>query len=674
MTRIKHPFRSSASFRSLLLAIVSLGIVGLALTASITTAWLTSKQAAKQMVAQGLKVTETLAHQGVLALLFESPANAKDPLEAIISFPNILNASLFDLEIKPLLTLGDSIKKPSLLIGEHDDGCAVLIGEDKKCWIFSAAVVTGRRDSSDTGVDNLFQLSTSDQEKIGYAYVVMDKSALNKMTMNVFVNNIAIGLSFALILLFFINIGIKRLTRPLYQLADLMEVAEHENQHVFANLKGPKEINYMAGIFNRMMASLEERDKRLRQHRKLLQTEVDIRTKELVLARDAAMSASRHKSEFLANMSHELRTPLQAIIGYSDVVKEELELEGMDENAGELERVIGNAQRLLGLINHILDLSKIEAGKMELRLQDTSLKEIMDEAIATIRPLLKQNNNQISSEIHDELGKLHIDKEKLLQMVLNLLSNASKFTKKGLISVEATRETHLLVIRVVDTGIGLTTKQQAVIFEEFRQVDGSTTRNFEGTGLGLTITKRFAQLMGGNISVKSIHGQGATFTINLPLPIADSAAVRVKEVDSMQHNTPVISRNTSFVPYSAQNRCSVLLIDDDSSFLELQVRALEEAGYNVFSATSGDEALHRAKALQPDIITLDIMMPNMDGWEVLQRLREDPQLATIPVIVCSIVDDKDYGFELGANEYVTKPIQRAKLLLTIDKVCKELQK
>jgi signal transduction histidine kinase len=298
-----------------------------------------------------------------------------------------------------------------------------------------------------------------------------------------------------------------------------MDEAKHHCPHTYANLKGPKEITQMAEVFNRMMASLEEQDSRLRKHQEILQSEVTTRTRELVEARDAALTASRHKSEFLANMSHELRTPLQAIIGYSDLVKEELILEGMDQRAEELERVIHNAQRLLSLINNVLGLAKIEAGKVELRIQAVNLRELITEATQTVAPLLRLNNNTLDVNVQGA-QELLIDREKLLQSVLNLLSNACKFTKEGNVSLEAVHGTDSLTIRVGDTGIGLTVEQQKVIFEEFRQVDGSTTRKFEGTGLGLAITRRFCELMGGDIEVSSTPRAGSVFTIHIPLPIA----------------------------------------------------------------------------------------------------------------------------------------------------------
>jgi signal transduction histidine kinase len=403
--------RHSTSFRTRLLAIVTIGIFGLALTAALTAAWVTSKRARVQILAEGLQITGNLAGQSVLALLFASGDNAKSPLQAIMGFPSVEKAGIFDAKGNALLTQGGEIT-----LAEGDRlrvvGAPTLVRESTSAWHFVAPVFTGAPEDRRDGVSPL-ELDDLQQELIGYAYVIMGKAALRETQASIFLNNLLIGLSFGLVLVTVMNFGIVRLTRPLYQLSNIMEVAEREGTHVYANLQGPKEITDMAAVFNRMMGSLEERDRRLRQHQEMLQSEVAIRTQELVEARDAAMTASRHKSEFLANMSHELRTPLQAIIGYSDVVREELEVEGMDDHAEELERVISNAQRLLSLLNNVLGLAKIEAGRMEIRLQGVNLRELAREAAETVQPIVNHNSNRLQTTVFGG-ENLQIDREKLL--------------------------------------------------------------------------------------------------------------------------------------------------------------------------------------------------------------------------------------------------------------------
>ncbi len=505
-----------SGFRGRLLAIVTLGILSLALIASVTTAWVTSNRAAEQMVAQGLRIADTLAAQSILGLIYESPENAEKPLETVMSFPDIIQAGIFQTDRRPLSVKGEN----RLLLPKTENLTmtgAKLIDQTHQAWHFIAPVLTGIHSESD---DFQFQLDDPTVELLGYAYVVMDKATLRDLQVNIFLNNILIALSFAIILAVLVNIGIDRLLQPLFKLISVMEENEKEGTRVYAELSGPKEITMLASVFNHLMTSLNERDRRLREHGERLESEVAIRTHELVEARDVALTASRHKSEFLANMSHELRTPLQAIIGYTDVVREDLVLEGLDENSEELGLVIHNAERLLALINSILDMAKIESGKMDLKLEAVDIGDLLKEAGETVLPILRQNNNQLTIAPLENRVEIQIDKEKLLQIILNLLSNAGKFTENGSINVIPQITARLLTIKVTDTGIGLSNEQQQIIFEEFRQIDGSTTRDFEGTGLGLAITKRFSDLLGGRIEVSSKPGKGSSFTIVIPLPIA----------------------------------------------------------------------------------------------------------------------------------------------------------
>jgi len=528
---MKSILSPTASFRSRLLLIVACGILGLALTASLTTAWVTGNNQAKQMVAQGTKIIDSLASQSVLALLYESPLNAEKPLQAITAFPDVAQAGILKPSLEPL-TIGGTMASPIHIPAEAAKlKATTLLREDHNNLLFVAPVITESKPLGDE--ENIFlPTEGSKNELLGFVYMVMDKNNLHATQSKVLFNNIAIAISFALILVFFVNLGIKRLTRPLYDLVALMRNAEQSGVHVKADIRGPKEISRMAVVFNQLMSTLEDRDQRLRQHGQRLQAEVEVRTQELVQARDAALTANRHKSEFLANMSHELRTPLQAIIGYSDLVKEELEISGMDDNAEELERVIHNAQRLLSLINNLLDLAKIESGKMDLQLQKINLSTLFKEATGTVTPILRQNNNQLIIEANHQVQELEIDREKLLQMLLNLLSNAGKFTTNGTVTLASELSEDKLLISVTDTGIGLNEDQVQIIFEEFRQVDGSTTRKFEGTGLGLAITKRFCELMGGKILVASKLGQGSTFSLRIPLPISSDTPNHAEDIST----------------------------------------------------------------------------------------------------------------------------------------------
>lgn len=517
---------SQIGFRGKLLGLVALGIFALALTAAMTTAWVTSNRTRALLVAQGLQITGTLADQSLLALLYRSEENALRPLRAMLGFPDVRQAGILDPRGEPLFVLGDDegagfAPPDSELVLKPE-----LVRESLDEWLFVAPVYSGDLLAAGDEGTELFNPNalSQDRELLGYASVRMSKQTLRALQTHIFWGNISIACTFALGLLLLMNLGIKRMIRPLYRLSRIMEEAKQEGAHVYAQVRGPKEIMHMAEAFNLMMSSLEERDRRLRNHREQLRTEVAIRTRELVEARDAALTANRHKSEFLANMSHELRTPLQAIIGYADLAREELELEGRDASVADLNRIVYNARRLLAQINNILDLAKVEAGRMELNLEPVRLSLVVEEAVETVRPLMLQQGNRIESHL-EGTQEVRIDREKLLQCLLNLLSNAGKFTRDGCVTLVARLDPALLRIDVIDTGIGISTEQQELIFEEFRQADGSLTRKFEGTGLGLAITRRFCKLMGGDVALVSAPGSGSTFSIRIPLPITECAPV-----------------------------------------------------------------------------------------------------------------------------------------------------
>jgi PAS domain S-box-containing protein len=373
---------------------------------------------------------------------------------------------------------------------------------------------------------------------------------------------------------------------------------------------------------------------------------------ELKEAKETAEAASRSKSTFLANMSHELRTPLNAIIGYSEMLQEEAAESGQESAASDLKKIESSGKHLLGLINDILDLSKIEAGKMDLFLETFNVREMVRTVISTITPLVDQNGNTLQVDCPDDLGEMYADLTKVRQVLLNVLSNASKFTEHGQIGLRVYREElegrDWIAFEVVDSGIGMTPAQIAKLFQPFVQADASTTRKFGGTGLGLSITRRFCQLMGGDIAVGSEPGRGSTFTIKIPTQMTDRA------------NGQAAANRTS-PNFNGGPGSLVLVIDDDPMVHELLRRTLSKDGFNVICAAGGEEGLRLAREIHPDVITLDVMMPGMDGWEVLSVLKSDPEAADTPVVMVTMIDDKNLGYALGASDYLTKPIDRVRL-------------
>ena len=365
-------------------------------------------------------------------------------------------------------------------------------------------------------------------------------------------------------------------------------------------------------------------------------------------------AASEHKSQFLANMSHELRTPLNAIIGVTEMLLEDARDLKRDDEVEPLERVIRAGRHLLSLINDILDLSKIEAGKMELHLESFAVAPLVEDVVNTIQPLAAKVGNALAVNCPADIGNIRADQTRVRQALLNLVSNANKFTEHGRVTIGVRRikdhDGEHIEMAIADTGIGMTAEQVGRLFQEFVQADATTTRKYGGTGLGLAISRRLCQLMGGDITVVSEEGRGSTFTIRLPA-----------EVQSAQ-SIPVIRRAPA-VHASGASAASpdVLVVDDDPTVRAVTERFLVREGFSVVTADGGREGLRLARELHPLAMTLDVVMPDLDGWTVLAALKGDPQLSDIAVILLTILDEKNRGYTLGAADYMVKPVDRERL-------------
>jgi signal transduction histidine kinase/FixJ family two-component response regulator len=450
-------------------------------------------------------------------------------------------------------------------------------------------------------------------------------------------------------------------------------VSTNKNYEVRAVKSYADEIGGLIDGFNTMLSDIQNRDTALRGANNELQTrtqeleeEIAHRKQaqeELLKAKYVAEEASRAKSTFLANMSHELRTPLNAIIGYSEMLEEEAQDAATVETVQDLQKIKSAGKHLLALINDVLDLSKIEAGKMGLHLETFDVAGTIEEVVTTLRPAIEKNNNTLRVHLADDVGMMRADITKVRQILLNLLSNACKFTDHGTISVDVDQSTEegmdWLRFRVTDTGIGISTKQKKNLFQEFAQADTSIARKYGGTGLGLAITQRFVQLMKGRIGVESQPGEGSIFTVYLPAEVTPETVGPIQAEGNSDASDTVSEMKT--------DRDTILVIDDDAAVRELMSRYLGKLGFNALTVASGEEGLRFAKQVRPVLITLDVVMQDCDGWSVLSKLKADPELSKIPVIMVTIVDNEARGLDLGASNYLIKPVDRERLAVVIEK-------
>jgi signal transduction histidine kinase/CheY-like chemotaxis protein len=578
-----------------------------------------------KVVAEGLVINSTPALQ------FDSLDSAKDILGALGPYEHIETAIIFDTAGKTVVYRRPDVAEeppPSL----RPEGDPYFEGDHL----------------------HIFRSVRRDKETLGTIYIREDLEELRSRTAT-YTRAAAIVVLGSLLVALVLSSRLQKLiSAPILKLADLESRVSREKDFSLRAVKdSDDELGVLIDGFNDMLVQIQVRDG------------------ELTIAKEAAEQANRTKSAFLANMSHELRTPLNAIIGYSEMLQEEAEDTGNTEAVPDLKKIHGAGKHLLALINDILDLSKIEAGKMELFLETFEVRTLVDEVRATIHPLIEKNGNVLELDCPADVNGMHADVTRVRQILFNLLSNASKFTEGGTVRLEVRREDasdgDTIVFRVTDTGIGMTDDQLGKLFQAFSQADVSTSRKYGGTGLGLVICRRFAQMMGGDVSVASTYGQGSVFTVHLPARVKRP----VKEATIAPTSAAALGLALSAPIPSADagtaTRGTVLVIDDDPDACELMSRSLSKEGFHVLTATEGVEGLRLAREASPHVITLDVLMPGMDGWSVLRALKADPRLSTIPVIMITMADDRSTGYALGASDYLTKPIDRERLAASVQR-------
>jgi signal transduction histidine kinase/CheY-like chemotaxis protein len=473
-----------------------------------------------------------------------------------------------------------------------------------------------------------------------------------------FLGVIAIVVTSVLIIAWILAFRLQRIvSTPILRLASTARRISLEKDYSFRAAKDTGgEIGVTIEGFNTMLRQIEARDEELRMHRDHLKDEVAARTAELVAAneelaaaKERAEKASHTKSEFLANMSHELRTPLNSIIGYSELLQEEMGELGHENAIPDLAKINSAGKHLLGLINDVLDLSKIEAGKTQLFIENFEIRYMLDDLMSTIQPAAAKRNNVIYVECSADLGWMDGDVVKIRQILFNLLSNACKFTENGNIWLEASRRKDPkgdeIVFWIRDTGIGMTPNQISKLFQPFHQAAASTNRKYGGTGLGLAISQSYCNMMCGDISVESRPGEGSAFTFQLPA----SNAATIDEDSRRVADAAVMDSEVN-------DRKTIMIVDDDVVARDLMSRFLTREGFHVVECDQGNKVLSLAKQHRPIAITLDVLMEDACGWDVLASLKADSETAAIPVIMVSIIDDKNRGHTLGATDYLTKPV------------------
>ena len=650
-------FLRNTTFSRQLSLTVAVGVLCVALFASVVSSWQGSRQIRDTLVEQGERIADSLASNSNLALLYASADNGMEAVRATLAFPDVIEVAIHNTAGQALISRGKNgpIKSDSTAPASTGPG-ARLEAETDTAWVFIAPVRTRT-------VESPFEVTERPDELLGYVRVVQSKATLLRMMRNVFLVNLAISFFFAVMFLVVIRFFGKRLSRPLTALAMAMERAERGEANVRADIAGPKDIGEMAQAFNRMIAVLQEREVELQRHREHLEDLVGERTTELSVAKDRAEVANQAKSAFLARMSHELRTPLNAIMGYAQILKMQTGLN--ERQLVGLNTIQSSGEHLLMLIIDILDLSKIEAGKTELYPTSVEPRAFL-RGIGDIIQIKADEKNLgfVFDAAHDLPYAVLADEKRLRQVLLNLLGNAVKFTDHGTVRLGVRRlDTTLddrarLHFEVQDTGIGISADDTQSIFEPFEQV-GDSHRRAGGTGLGLAISRQLVRLMGSDIHVESGPSVGSVFSFDLTVPIGEPAGLAAR------------APPRGITGYAGKRRL-VLIADDVQGNRDMLADLLRPLGFDTTEAADGAQVFLAMVEQPADLILMDMAMPVMDGLEATRRVRAHAAWSAVPIIAISAnASDIDSSrcIEAGASAFLPKPIDRDALL---DEVARQL--